>query len=65
MKLEDYIQHLQYLRSKCGDIDVMVHTTYEQSYSLDLEEKYTYADKPYYDEGNNCIVIHYEFKRYD
>lgn len=65
MKLEDYIHQLQDMHHQYGDIDVMLHTTYEQLYSLDLEEKYTYADKPYYDEGNNCIVIHYEFKRYD
>ena len=65
MKLTDYIKRLQELYQQYGDVDVMRLTTYEQLYSLDLEEKYTYADKPYYDEDHNCIVVHEDFVRFD
>ena len=30
MKLTDYIQHLQYLHSKCGDVDVMNKTAQQR-----------------------------------
>lgn len=69
MKLEDYIQHLQYLRSKCGDVDVDVNikTTYEYigANDFEYEDGYAKAIKPYYDKNKKCIVVHEEFVRFD
>lgn len=33
MKLTDYILHLQYLHSKCGDVDVMSKTGLSRGYT--------------------------------
>lgn len=64
MKLKDYIKHLQDLHQQYGDVNVKISTTYE-CMDLSINDTYSDAEKPYFDDDNNCIVIHYEFKRYD
>ena len=48
MKLTDYIQHLQYLHSKCGDVDVMNKTAYQRK------------DRSYKNEYTDVKLAHYE-----
>ena len=67
MKLKDYIRHLQELHHHYGDVAVKFSTTYEVIGIGDFEYEtdYTKAEKPYYDNENNCVIIHKEFKSFD
>ena len=69
MKLIDYIQLLQYLYDKHGDVDteVNIKTNYEYMGDDDsyYTEGYTKAIKPYYDKKKNCIVVHEERVSFD
>lgn len=69
MKLIDYIQLLQRLYDKHGDVDkeVNIKTNYEYMGDDDFEytEGYTKAIKPYYDKKKNCIVVHEEHVSFD
>ena len=60
MKLLDYILHLQYLHSKCGDVDVDVNikTTYEYmgADGFEYNDGYTEAIKPFYDKNKNVLL---------
>ena len=48
MKLTDYILHLQYLLSKCGDVDVMCKTAHQRK------------DRSYKKEYKDVKLAHYE-----
>lgn len=69
MKLLDYIHYLQYLHSKCGDVDVDVNikTTYEYmgTDGFEYNDGYTEAIKPFYDKNKKCIVVHEERVPFD
>lgn len=69
MKLIDYIQLLQHLYDKHGDVDteVNIKTNYEYMGDDDFEytEGYTKAIKPYYGKKKNCIVVHEECVSFD
>ena len=64
MKISEYVQYLQELKNKCGDVDVKVNITYECS-DLSINDVYEDTEKPKYDKGQNCIVIYSNFLSYD
>ena len=64
MKLSEYIQHLQELKNKRGDVDVKVNITYECA-DLSINDTYKDAENPYYDKGQNYIIIYSDFRSYD
>ena len=62
MKISEYIEYLQELKSKYGDADITVRTKcFHQN--LDIDENYSAPDKPYYDKYQKCYVIHSNFVR--
>lgn len=64
MKISDYIQCLQELKNKHGDVDVEVNKTFECA-DLSINDVYEDVEKPKYDKDQNCIVIYDEFLSYD
>lgn len=65
MKLTDYIEHLQYLRSKCGNIDVMNKIAYERK-DRSCKNKYTDVKLAHYESTKQglVVVIHEDFIPY-
>ena len=64
MKISEYIQYLQELKNKCGDVDVKVNKTYECA-DLSINDTYEDVEKPIFDKGQNCVIIFDEFLSYD
>ena len=64
MKISEYIQYLQELKNKHGDVDVKVNKTYECA-DLSINDTYQDVEKPIFDKGQNCAVIYNEFLSYD
>ena len=64
MKISEYIQCLQELKNKCGDVDVKVNKTYECA-DLSINDTYQDVENPYYDKGQNYVIIYDEFLSYD
>ena len=64
MKISEYIQHLQKLKNKYGDLEVKVNKTYECS-DLSINDTFEDAKKPFYDEKQKCVVVLSEFYGYD
>lgn len=64
MKISEYIQCLQELKNKCGDVDVKVNKTYECA-DLSINDTYEDVEKPIYDKEQNCVVIFDEFLSYN
>ena len=64
MKISEYIQYLQELKNKCGDVDVKVNRTFECA-DLSINDTFEDVEKPIYDKGQNCVVIYDEFLSYD
>lgn len=56
MKLTDYIQHLQYLRSKCGDVDVMTKTAHQRK-DRSCKNKYTDVKLAHYEMTKQGLVV--------
>ena len=55
MKLKEYIASLQKLLNENGDSDVTVRTKcFHQN--LDIDEKYSAPDKPYFDIYQNNVM---------
>ena len=64
MKISEYIQYLQELKNKFGDVDVKVNKTYECA-DLSINDTYEDVEKPIFDKVQNCVVIYDEFLSYD
>ena len=64
MKISEYIQYLQELKNKHGDVNVKVNITYECA-DLSINDTYQDVEKPIFDKGQNCVVIYDEFLSYD
>ena len=64
MKISEYIQYLQELKNKRGDVDVKVNKTYESA-DLSINDTYQDVEKPIFDKSQNCVIIYDEFLSYD
>ena len=64
MKISEYIQYLQELKNKHGDVDVEVNRTFECA-DLSINDTYQDVEKPIYDKEQKCVVIYSEFYNYD
>ena len=64
MKISEYIQYLQELKNKRGDVDVKVNKTYECA-DLSINDTYQDVEKPFFDKSQNCVIIYDEFLSYD
>lgn len=64
MKISEYIQYLQELKNKHGDVDVKVNKTYECA-DLSINDIFEDVEKPIYDKEQKCVVIYDEFLSYD
>ena len=64
MKISEYIQYLQELKNKHGDVDVKVNKTYECA-DLSIIDTYEDVEQPIFDKEKKCVVIFYEFLIYD
>ena len=64
MKISEYIQYLQELENKHGDIDVEVNRTFECA-DLSINDTFNEPELPYYDEEQKSIVIYSEFYDYN
>lgn len=63
MKISEYMQYLQKLQNKHGDVDVKVNITYECS-DLSVNDTFNDPEKPGYNKRQKCIVIYKEFSFY-
>ena len=64
MKISEYIQCLQELKNKHGDVDVKVNRTFECA-DLSINDTYEDVEKPIYDKSQKCVIIYDEFLSYD
>ena len=64
MKLDKYINILEDLKSKCGNVDVKINKTYE-CFDLSINDTYSDPEEPYFDDDQECVVVHYEYKSFD
>lgn len=64
MKISEYIQYLQELENKHGDVDVKVNITYECS-DLSINDTFNEPELPYYDEEQKSVIIYSEFYDYN
>ena len=64
MKISEYIQYLQALKNKHGDVDVKVNKTYECA-DLSINDTYEDVEQPIFDKEQKCVVIFDEFLSYD
>lgn len=56
MKLDDYIKHLQELKSKYGNVDVKVNETFECT-DLSINDTYSDPEEQYFDyEQMNALL---------
>lgn len=67
MKISQYMEYLQILQYRYGDIEVKIKTTYETMGEKDFEHTYGYTDvnKPKYDKNGKCVVILNDFVAFD
>lgn len=64
MKISEYIQYLQALKNKHGDVDVKVNRTFECS-DLSINDTFKEPELPYYDKEQKSIIIYSEFYDYN
>lgn len=64
MKISEYIQCLQELKNKCGDVDVKVNRTFECA-DLSINDVYEDVEKPIFDKEQKSVIIYSEFLSYD
>ena len=60
MKISEYIQCLQKLKNKYGDLEVKVNKTYE-CIDLSINDTYEDAKKPFYNKKQKCVVVLSEY----
>ena len=64
MKISEYIQCLQELKNKCGDVDIKVNRTFECA-DLSINDTFKEPELPYYDEEQKSVIIYSEFYDYN
>ena len=64
MKISEYIQCLQKLQNKHGDVDVKVNRTYECD-DLSINDTFKEPELPYYDKEQKSVIIYSEFYDYN
>ena len=60
MKISEYIQYLQELKNKYGDLEVKVNKTYE-CIDLSINDTFEDAKKPFYNKKQKCVVVLSEY----
>ena len=63
MKISEYVQYLQELENKHGDVDVKVNITYECS-DLSINDTFKEPELPYYDKRKKSVIVYSEFHDY-
>ena len=63
MKISEYIQYLQKLQNKYGDVDVKVNITYECS-DLSINDTFKEPELPYYNKKKKSVIVYSEFYDY-
>ena len=63
MKISEYIELLQNLKNKHGDIEIEINKEYE-CYDLSTNDTYETPEKPYYDKKRDSVIIYREFDFY-
>ena len=64
MKLKEYIECLQRLKNKHGDVDVKVNRIFECS-DLSINDTFKEPELPYYDKKKKSVIIYSEFYNYN
>lgn len=64
MKISEYVQHLQELKNKHGDVDVKVNRTFECA-DLSINDTFQKPELPYYDKERKSVIIYSEFYDYN
>ena len=64
MKISEYIQYLQELKSEHGDVDVEVNRTFECA-DLSINDTFQKPELPYYDKEQKSVIIYSEFYDYN
>ena len=64
MKLDDYIKHLEALKSKYGNVEVKINKTYE-CYDLSINDTFKDPEEPYFDDDQKCVVLYSDFLSYN
>ena len=64
MKISEYIQCLQELKNKHGDVDVKVNRTFECA-DLSINDTFEDVEKPIYDKEQKSVIIYSEFYDYN
>ena len=63
MKISEYIELLQNLKNKHGDIEIEINKEYE-CYDLSTNDTYETPEKPYYNKKRDSVIIYREFDFY-
>ena len=63
MKISEYVQYLQKLQNKHGDVDVKVNITYDCS-DLSINDTFKEPELPYYDKKKKSVIVYREFYDY-
>ena len=64
MKISEYIQCLQELKNKHGDVDIKVNRTFECA-DLSINDTFEDVEKPIFDEEQKSVIIYSEFYDYN
>ena len=63
MKISEYIQYLQELKNKYGDVDVKVNITYGWA-GLSIKDTFKEPELPYYNKKKKSVIVYSEFRDY-
>ena len=63
MKVSEYIELLQNLKNKHGDIEIEINREYECS-DLSINNTFETPEKPYYNKKRNSVIIFRDFSFY-
>lgn len=63
MKISEYIEYLQELKNKHGDIEIEINKEIE-CFDLSINNTFETPEKPYYNKKRNSVIIYKEFQFY-
>ena len=63
MKISEYIELLQNLKNKHGDIEIEINRELEW-YDLSINNTFETPEKPYYNKKRNSVIIFRDFSFY-
>ena len=63
MKISEYVQNLEELKNKHGDVDVKVNRIFEWA-DLSINDTYEDPELPYYNKKKKSIIVYREFYDY-